>query len=127
MNEWKDWAGMFITVPALVVMEEELSGDEKILFGVILGLSRVDGYCRATNAYLAKLMRISDRSVQRNIASLKKAGFIDVEIIRDERGEVQERQLRCMISFRGASKYRGVWLPKMEFSSNFSTSHRFST
>lgn len=101
MDEWRDWTGMFITVPTIVVMDEELSGDEKILFGVILGLSRADGYCRATNAYLAKLMKISDRSVQRNISSLKKSGFIDVEIVRDERGEVQERQIRCMISFKG--------------------------
>ena len=101
MEDWKDWTGMFITIPTIVVMDEELSGDEKLLFGVILSLSRTDGYCRATNAYLAKLMRISDRSVQRNIAALKKAGFIDVEVLRDEKGEVQERQLRCMISFRG--------------------------
>lgn len=101
MDEWKDWRGMFLTIPTLIVMDEDLTGDQKLLYGIILALSRIDGYCTATNASLAKLLNISDRSIQRNVSSLKEAGFVDVEIIRDEKGEVKERQIRCMVSFRG--------------------------
>lgn len=97
----ESWRGMFITIPAVVMMDDELSGDEKILYGLLLSLSSMDGYCKATNAYLANLMGNSDRSTQRNIAGLKKAELIDVVIIRDEKGEVKERQIRCMISFKG--------------------------
>lgn len=93
--------GLFITMPTVLAQDESLPDGAKILYGFIASLSQVNGYCFATNKYLEEITRVSDKTIQRNLKLLKDAGYIDVEIIRTERGEVKERQIRCMISFKG--------------------------
>ena len=94
-------AGMFITMPTVLAQDDALPDGAKILYGFIASLAQVNGYCFATNKYLEEVSRVSDKTIQRNLKLLKDAGYIDVEIIRTERGEVKERRIRCMVSFRG--------------------------
>lgn len=96
-----EMAGMFITLPTVLAQDEALPDGAKILYGFIASLAQVNGYCFATNKYLEEVTRVSDKTIQRNLKLLKDAGYIDVEIIRTDRGEVKERQIRCMVSFKG--------------------------
>ena len=96
-----DLRGLFITIPTCVVTDQELTDGSKLLYGFIISLAQQSGYCFATNAYLAELMNTSERSVQNYVRTLKNAGYIDVELIYGEKGEIKERHIRCMISFKG--------------------------
>lgn len=96
-----EWRGLFITIPVVVATDESLTDGSRILYGFIASLSQTDGYCFATNAYLAEVTNMVDRTIRNHIKTLKDAGYIDVEIIRTEKGEVKERQIRCMVSFKG--------------------------
>ena len=96
-----EMAGIFITLPTVLAQDEALPDGAKILYGFIASLAQVNGYCFATNKYLEEVTRVSDKTIQRNLKLLKDAGYIDVEIIRTDRGEVKERQIRCMVSFKG--------------------------
>lgn len=96
-----EMAGMFITMPTVLAQDETLPDGAKILYGFIASLAQVSGYCFATNKYLEEAAGVSDKTIQRNLKLLKDAGYIDVEVIRTERGEVKERRIRCMVSFRG--------------------------
>lgn len=96
-----DITGLFITMPTVLAQDETLPDGAKILYGFIASLAQTNGYCYATNNYLAESAHISDKTVQSHLKKLKDAGYIDVEIIRTEKGEVKERQIRCMVSFKG--------------------------
>lgn len=96
-----DWRGLFITIPTAVVMDDALTDGSKLLYGYIASLAQLDGYCYATNAYLAQITNMGDRTIRNHIKTLKDAGYIDVIVIRDEKGEVKERQIHCMTNFKG--------------------------
>lgn len=74
----------YAVIPTAVLMSEELSNHEKILYGHISSLFNMNGFCEATNDYFAKVMGASERSIQRWMAHLEKLGFIRREIVRDE-------------------------------------------
>lgn len=66
----KEYTGVWI--PAEVMESEELSPMEKILFGEIAGFRE----CYASNAWLAKRIGRSERTVKRLISHLIKLGFV---------------------------------------------------
>ncbi|MDK6472802.1 helix-turn-helix domain-containing protein [Aerococcus urinae] len=67
----------YIRIPLFVRANQELTDDEKILFGEIEALSN-NGYkaCYASNAYFAKLYHVSERTISRRIQHLLEEGFI---------------------------------------------------
>ena len=66
---------------ASVRYSNEISDFEKILFSDILALTNTKGFCFATNNYFAKAFNKSKDTISRSINNLKKAGFIDTELI----------------------------------------------
>lgn len=104
----EEWTGLFITLPAELARDNTMPDGAKLMYAFIASLSHLTGYCYATNAYLAEAANVSQRSAENHVRSLKNAGYIDVEIIRDERGEVKERRIRCMVNFKGQPmEYKG--------------------
>lgn len=97
----EEWTGLFITLPSELARDNTMPDGAKLMYAFIASLSHLTGYCYATNAYLAEAANVSQRSAENHVRSLKNAGYIDVEIIRDERGEVKERRIRCMVNFKG--------------------------
>jgi hypothetical protein len=74
-------------------MRSDLSPNAKLLFGLIAGLARAGDGCFASNAYLAKRLGLSNRSVSPLIAELKAAGLIS-EVSDRAEGAIPRRTLQ---------------------------------
>ena len=70
-----------IVIPGEIRINQNLSWQEKHLYGLIRNLSRREGYCWATNNYLAKEMGISVPTVKRWIDHLVKEDALRREMI----------------------------------------------
>ena len=79
-------------IPASVRYDRDLPPNAKLLYGEITALSNAKGYCSARNAYFADLFGLGEKSVSRLIAILAKGGYLQVEVIRNEKNEVVERR-----------------------------------
>lgn len=65
-------------IPSALLFNEKIEPNAIKLYGFVRGLTRAHGYCFATNAYLAHLMRCDESSVKRLLTSLKSEGFIEI-------------------------------------------------
>ena len=74
-----------IWIPAAVFNNKNLTTSAKLLYGVVAGLDGDDG-CYASNAYLQRLLGVSERGVQVLLAELDAVGII-------QRGEVEGRRI----------------------------------
>lgn len=70
----------FAVIPVTVLYDERLKPIERLLYGTIVLLTSKEGFCFASNGYLAKLYKCSDVSISRHINQLQKCGYISVEI-----------------------------------------------
>ena len=70
----------YSVVPAEVKYNNELTERAKLIYGEISSLSNKTGYCFATNGYLAKLYKCTNRTIQNAISNLQKYGLIKVVI-----------------------------------------------
>lgn len=66
-------------------MNDAISSDAKICYGLILSLSNTLGYSYATNDFISEHLGISIRTVQRYIKELSEAKLIRLEYIRNKR------------------------------------------
>ena len=81
-------------IPYPVLNHPDLSDGAKLLFGRITMLQRSGGYCYATNEYLAEQVKKKPDTVSRLVSQLRNAGFLRVELIRNETtNEITERRL----------------------------------
>ena len=69
-----------IWIPAEIWLSDELSLIEKVLFVEIDSLDRNDG-CFATNDYFMKFFGVSESTITRSIANLKRLGYIESQMI----------------------------------------------
>ena len=76
-------AGYYAIIPAPVMYAESLSANEKLLYGTISGLCRQEGYCWASNQYLADLYKVGRNVISKWLAHLRAEGFIEIEIDRE--------------------------------------------
>ena len=82
----------YAILPAEVRYDKELSASEKLLFAEITALSNENGYCYASNNYFAQLYNIYPSTVSKWVTHLKEKGYIDVELIYDNK-EIKERHI----------------------------------
>ena len=75
----------FTVIPATVRKDDALSTNAKILYGDIVALANVNGYCYASNQYFAQSFGLTERSVTRLISKLEERGHIRVRIVRDKK------------------------------------------
>lgn len=66
-------------IPSHLLLNRNLEPNAKILYAFIRNLTKKEGYCYASNSYLAELMDVDIRSVQIWLVSLKQQGYIEVE------------------------------------------------
>lgn len=82
----KSEGGYYAVIPAVILFRDDLSANAKLLYAILTNLCDRDGYCWATNEYLAEQFKISERAVSRWIAQLEKLGFIHSEMVPNAKG-----------------------------------------
>lgn len=77
--------GYYIVIPSFIFLDAQLTPTERLLYGLISGLSNERGYCFASNGYLAKNLRyesngetkqVAVESVSRMISHLIECGYL---------------------------------------------------
>lgn len=90
----------YAILPAKVRHSKELNNSEKLLFAEVTALSNKDGYCSASNAYLGHLLNTTERSVTRQLNTLREHGFIRVELTREGK-RITERKIYPLMDIYG--------------------------
>ena len=88
-------ANFFIQIPAGVWTDQDLSANEKMLYGIIKALSNNEkNTCYASNAYLADSFGVSATTASKWIKTLKRKKLIRVQVNRNKNMEVESRFIR---------------------------------
>ena len=61
--EEKQNIGYYSIIPATILYNRDLKANQKILYAVITSLSNKEGYCFASNKYLADKLNVDRKSV----------------------------------------------------------------
>ena len=72
----------YLSISYNILALEELTLSAKILFAEIISLSKLEGYCYASNEYLAKRLRISATTVKSALQQLRKKNFITTKTLK---------------------------------------------
>lgn len=106
----KPYNNIDIVITGNVAWCDDLSWDEKILYGIIRGLTKNDYYCcYASNEYLCeKLQKSNDSTVRRYLRKLENLGFIrrGYAYITDDFGEIY--RARAIIPTELAKQFEKV-------------------
>ena len=89
MKENQEKVGYYSVIPATVLYNKELKANEKLLYAIITSLACKEGYCFASNKYLAEKLDINPKT----ISDLKNNNFIVVELIRNENNQIIQRKI----------------------------------
>lgn len=83
-----------IWIPIEILTDEKLSDKEKIIYSIILYLSKENSYCYLTNKTISELLNISITQVSKLVNSLKDKKYISIELIYKENSrQVEMRKL----------------------------------
>lgn len=81
----------FIVFPTYLL--DELSAKRCVLCGLLLSLSRKDGYAYIGNTTLSEIMHCSIQSLQKDLQYLEEHNYIERKIIRNDNGEIVMRKI----------------------------------
>ena len=98
-----------IWIPIEILTDEKLSDKEKIIYSIILYLSKENNYCYLTNKTISELLNISITQVSKLVNSLKDKKYIDIELIYKENSKQVE--MRKLIP---TSKNKDTYLTKVK-------------
>lgn len=93
VKENENNVGYYSIIPATVLYNKELKANEKLLYAIITSLSNKEGYCFATNKYLAEKLDVNPKTISSWISDLKDRNFIIVELIRNENKQIVQRKI----------------------------------
>ena len=95
----------YAIIPAEVRYDEDLSANEKLMYGEITALASSSGECWASNAYFAKLYNRDTRTITRWVSHLERLGFIDTKLhYKEGTKEVEKRVIT--LSTKMTAPYR---------------------
>ena len=96
-----------VYVPGKVLHHPDLTKTQAILYGRILALSNQEGYCWASNKWLADDLQCTPRTTRRHLNVLEENKFLRREVERDEdTSEVVSRRLYPLFNAEHATKQR---------------------
>lgn len=93
MSDENERQSYFSVMPYNLRNDKEVSDGAKVLYLFITSLCHTDGYCWATNKYLAEQIGVKERQVKNRLFELKTRGYIDSIVIRNEKNQVVERRI----------------------------------
>jgi hypothetical protein len=79
----------FTTVTSDILYSRKLNAEEKILYIAISSLTKLKGYCYASNHRLAKWLFCAKETISRRISSLEEKGFIKIKYDRTEKNDTK--------------------------------------
>ena len=83
-----------IWIPIEILTDEKLSDKEKIIYSIVLYLSKQNSYCYLTNKTISELLNVSITQVSKLVNSLKDKKYVDIELIYKENSkQVEIRKL----------------------------------
>ena len=77
--EEKQETSYYSIIPATILYNKNLKANQKLLYAIITSLTHKEGYCYATNRYLAEKLGVKTNTVSSWITDLNRKGFIKVE------------------------------------------------
>lgn len=81
-------------IPIEILTDANLSDKEKHIYSIVMFLSKENNYCYCTNSNISELLNISITQVSKLVNSLKKKGYIDIDIkYKDNSKEIESRKL----------------------------------
>ena len=83
----------YAIIPATVRYNKDLKPNEKLLYGEITALANSKGFCFASNRYFAELYKVTIHTVSQWISHLEKLGYVNIELIKDNKKEIKERRI----------------------------------
>lgn len=108
-------SSQFLMLTYDILTDERLNDFERILYSAITGLCRKEGYCWASNAYIAKMLNKSESRVIDSITKLVNLGYLKREVVykkkKDKDGkiittkQISFRKLFVVINNGGSVKY----------------------
>lgn len=108
--------GYYAIIPATVRYDDQIPANAKLLYGEISALLNADGVCFATNAYFSDLYKVSERTVTSWISALKNGNYIEVQIEKDENGQVKQRKLYLAASVTDGQPVENIfYTPEKNF------------
>lgn len=81
----------YLIVPYAVYTDERLNHFDKLLYGKIYSLSRYQGYCWASNSYLAEEQHVSESYVSKAIKRLRDCGYVEYTFDNSVKNEFRRR------------------------------------
>ena len=106
-----------IWIPIEILTDKKLSDKEKIIYAIVIYLSKENQYCFLTNKTISELLNISVTQVSNLINSLKSKEYIDTELIYKE--NTKQVEMRKLIPIKNEDTYlRKVKYP---LQANFNT------
>ena len=104
-------------IPIEILTANKLSDKEKIIYAIVIYLSKENQYCFLTNKTISELLNISVTQVSNLINSLKSKEYIDTELIYKE--NTKQVEMRKLIPIKNEDTYlRKVKYP---LQANFNT------
>lgn len=82
----------YVIVPYAWILDKNIRNELNILI-IITGLSMGQGYCWASNKYLAEFLGETEGSISKKIKRLEKAGYLDIKY-KKEGYRITNRELR---------------------------------
>lgn len=90
----ENYRSLYSVIPARVRDDHSLRPNAKLLYGELSALSQAEGYCWASNAYLAERLGIAAKTVEGLLKQLKDREHIYLDVERDEEtNEVLRRKI----------------------------------
>ena len=93
MGEESRSPSYFAIITGPVLDNRQLADSAKILYGRITSLADREGYCWATNKYLADLTGCGERTITRLLSQLQEHGFVQIEMVMSEQKKNMERRV----------------------------------
>ena len=92
-DKQRNRVGYYSIIPSKILYNKKLKANEKLLYAMITSLACKEGYCFATNKYLAEKLDVNPKTISSWISDLKDKKFLKVEIVRKENKQIIQRKI----------------------------------
>ena len=99
-------------MPKDILMDTNLTINEKVLFAIIVNLSKNKEHsCKASNSYLSNMMNFTSRRIQQLLSSLKEKNYINTRNVFHEGTKIVSHRL---VNISSRAPRKGVHIDNIE-------------